>query len=149
MFLRRFTDIAIKKPRISLLFIAAIVAVLGTSMVVHAASAGATIKLGPSGTLANPPNSVVVTVQYSCIPSQFNFGEVQIDQSQPVGPASGSRTDVFGFGGFQPTCDDKTHHDQVVVTAFGGSFVPGTAGASAFVGSGAVFAQTTAEISIK
>src|SRR5690349_4118121 len=77
MFLRRFTDIAVKKPRFSILFIAAIVAVLGTSLVVHAASAGATIKLGPSGTLPNPPNSVVVTVQDSCMPSQFNFCEAR------------------------------------------------------------------------
>src|SRR5215467_6949891 len=121
--------------------VAALAAVLATVVVVHAASAGATIKLNTNATLANLPNSIIVTVDYSCLPSQFSFGQVSVDQSQPVGVASGSRTDVFGFGSFQPTCDDKLHHDSVIVSTgfFGGTFVPGSAGASAFVASGAVF----------
>jgi len=127
----------------------AILAVLATAVVVHAASAGATIKIAPAATLANPPTSIIVTVDYSCLPSQFSFGDVQVDQSQPTEAASGSRTDVFGFGSFQPTCDDKSHRASVVVTSFSGSFIPGSAGASAFVASGAVFAQTQNEISIK
>jgi hypothetical protein len=145
MFVRRL------KP---LLISTAILAVLSTTVVAHATSAGATIKLAPDAALANPPNSIVVTVDYSCLPSQFSFGAVQIDQSQPASVASGPRNDVFGFGSFQPTCDDKMHHDSVVVTAGfgffgGGTFVPGTAGATAFVSSGAVSAQTSSEITIK
>lgn len=139
----------VRSPIRSVLIPVAVLAVLATALVAHAASAGATIKIAPSASLANPPNSVIVTVDYSCQPSGFNFGSVNIDQSQPVGGASGSRTDVFGFGNFQPTCDDKSHREVVVVSSFGGTFVPGTAGASAFVASGAVFANTTAEITIK
>lgn len=127
----------------------AILAVLATALVVHAASAGATIKLAPTATLANPPTSIIVSIDYSCQPSAFSFADVQVDQSQPAGAASGSRTDVFGFGSFQPTCDDKAHHASVVVTSFSGSFIQGSAGASAFVASGAVFAQAQNEISIK
>lgn len=147
MFLR-----PLKNPRrwYSLLVAGAVMMVLATGLVAHAASAGATIKLSSNATLANPPSSVIVTVDYSCMPSSFSFGQVNIDQSQTTGPASGSRTDVFGFGSFQPTCDDKTHKAAVVVSTFDGSaFVPGTAGASAFVASGVVFANTSVEISIK
>ena len=127
----------------------ALLAAVATTLVVHAASAGATVKIGPTATLANPPNSVIVTVTYSCLPSSFSFGQVEVDQSQPGGTASGARNDVFGFGFFNPTCDDKNHRASVIVTAFGGTYVPGTAGASAFVGSGAVFASDQAEITIK
>lgn len=138
------------RSRYLLLASTAILAALGTTLVVvNAASAGATIKIGPTATLANPPNSVLVTVDYSCLPSQFSFGEVQVDQAQSGPPASGSRTDVFGFGSFQPTCDDKDHRAVVIVTAFSGSFTKGTAGASAFIDSGAIFANASNEISIR
>lgn len=137
------------RQRYSLLVAIAIVAVLGTALVAHAASAGATIKIGPTAALANPPSSVIVSVDYSCLPSAFSFGQVTVDQSQTAGVASGGRVDVFGFGSFNPTCDDKTHHANVIVSAFGGSFVRGTAGASAFVSTGAVFAQASNEVSIR
>ena len=144
---------AFKRPRvrISLLLTTVVVTILATSLVARAAAPGDTIKLDSTGSLASPPNSVVVNVSYSCQPSQFAFGSVNIDQSQTVGGASGSRQEVFGFGSFQPTCDDKTHKAVVVVSTgfFGGSFVPGSAGASAFVASGAVFANTQIELSIK
>jgi len=137
------------RTRSAFLFSIAILAVLATALAAHAASAGATLKIGPTATLANPPTSIIVSVDYSCVPSSFSFGQVEVDQSQPAGAASGSRTDVFGFGSFQPTCDDKTHHASVVVTSFSGSFIRGSAGASAFVASGAVFANAQNEISIK
>jgi hypothetical protein len=133
----------------ALLISTAILAMLTTALAVHAASAGATIKIAPSATLANPPTSIIVVVNYSCLPSEFSFGQVEVDQSQPAGVASGSRTDVFGFGSFQPTCDDKTHRASVVVTSFSGSFISGSAGASAFVASGVIFANAQSEISIK
>ena len=137
------------RQRYSLLVAVAIVAVLGTALVAHAASAGATIKIAPTAALANPPSSVIVSVDYSCVPSAFSFGQVTVDQSQPTGAASGGRVDVFGFGSFNPTCDDKTHHASVIVSTFQGSFVPGSAGASAFVAAGAVFAQASNEVSIR
>jgi len=137
------------RHRYSLLVLVAILSVLGTTLVVHATSAGATIKIEPTATLANPPTSVIVVIDYSCLPSAFSFGQVTVDQFQSGSAASGGRFDVQGFGGFQATCDDKTHHASVIVTAFNGSFVPGTAGASAFVGAGAVFASTQNEVSIK
>jgi hypothetical protein len=125
--------------------------VFATLLGAHAAAPGATIKLSPNAVLANPPNSVIVDVDYSCQPSSFSFGDVNVDQSQTTGGASGTRTDVFGSGYFQPTCDDKSHRASVVVSTFfgGGSFVPGSAGASAFVGSGVTYANTSNEITIK
>ena len=138
MSLRRFVTVPI-----------ATLAVLATVLVAHATAPGATIKLAPNATLANPPYSVVVDIDYSCQPTSFAFGEVDIDQSQMIGGASGSRVDVFGFGQFNPTCDDKTHHASVVVSSFGGSFVPGSVGASAFVSGGATFASTSNELTIK
>jgi hypothetical protein len=137
------------RPRLSIPVLAAILAVLGTTLVVHAAPAGATIKIEPTVTLANPPTSVIVTVDYSCQPSLFSFGQVTVDQLQPGTAASGSRNEVTAFGGFSPTCDDKTHRASVVASAFGGSFIPGPANASAFVGSGATFAQAQNEVSIR
>ena len=137
------------RQRYSLFVVVAVLAVLGTTLAVHAASAGATLKIGPTATLANPPQSVIVAVDYSCMPSAFTFGQVSVDQSQPGTAASPGRVDVQGFGSFQPTCDDKTHHASVIVTAFNGSFIQGSAGASAFVFSGAVFAQASNEISIR
>jgi len=121
---------------------------------VLASSPGATIKLAPKAALANPPSSVIVGVDYSCLPSQFSFGSVSIDQSQTTSVASGSRVDVFGFGNFQPVCDDKTHHADVVVSTWSwfyppSTFIPGGASASAFVGSGAAYANDSAEITIK
>jgi hypothetical protein len=139
----------VRSPIRSVLIPVAVLAVLATALVAHAASAGATIKIAPAASLANPPNSVIVTVDYSCLPSGFNYGSVSVDQSQPGGTASGGRTDVFGFGSFQPTCDDRSHRADVVVSSFGGAFVPGTAGAGAFVASGAVYSNTSNEISIK
>lgn len=137
------------RGRLSVLIPAALVAVLATVLVAHATSPGATIKIEPTAALANPPTSIIVTVDYSCVPSGFSFGQVSVDQAQSIGAASGGSTDVFGFGSFNPTCDDKTHHAVVVVSSFGGTFVQGTAGASAFVGGGVTFANTSAEISIK
>ena len=137
------------RQRYSLMVSVAILAVVGTVLVAHAASAGATIKIAPTAALANPPSSVIVSVDYSCVPSAFAFTQVTIDQSQPGVAASGGRVDVFGFGSFNPTCDDKTHHANVVVTSFGGSFIRGTAGASAFISTGAVFAQASNEVSIR
>lgn len=137
------------RVRSSVLIPVAVVAVLATALVAHATSPGATIKIAPTAALANPPNSIIVTVDYSCLPSAFSFGNVQVDQSQSSGTASGGRTDVFGFGSFNPICDDKTHRAVVVVSTFGGTFVPGTAGASAFIDAGAVFANAQAEISIR
>jgi hypothetical protein len=84
--------------------------------------------------------------------STFSFGQVTVDQSQAIGGASGSRIDVFGFGSFQPTCDDKNHRADVVVSTdffSPGSFTRGSAGATAFVGSGVVFANTQNELNIK
>jgi len=129
----------------------AVLTVLATLLAAHAAAPGATIKLASNATLANPPNSVIVDIDYSCQPSSFGFGSVSIDQSQMTGGASGSRIDVFGSGYFQPTCDDKSHRASVVVSTYfgGGSFVPGSAGANAFVGSGVTYANTSNEITIK
>jgi hypothetical protein len=130
----------------------ATLAVLASVLVAHATAPGATIKIAPNATLANPPNSVIVDVDYSCQASSFGFGNVSVDQSQMVGGASGSRIDVIAYGYFQPVCDDKTHHASVVASIyyfFGGSFVPGTASASAFVGSGTAYANTSNEITIK
>jgi hypothetical protein len=140
MSLRRFAIIPV-----------AIFTVFATLLAAHAAAPGATVKLAPSAALANPPNSVIASVSYSCQPSSFGYGYVNVDQSQATGGASGSRIDVFGFGYFQPTCDDKTHRASVVVSTYfsGGSFVPGSAGASAFVGSGVTYANTSNEITIK
>ena len=148
MSLRRL--IPIDPKRYPLLVTGAVAAMLATALVAHAASAGATIKVSSTAALANPPSSVIVSIDYSCLPSAFSFGQVTVDQSQATTPASGSRIDVFGFGSFNPTCDDKTHKANVVVSTFDGSaFVPGTAGVSAFVASGAVFAQAQNEVSIK
>ena len=152
MSIRRFVPRSFKgrsRAWYSFLVSGAVLAVLMTTLVAHAASAGATIKIAPSAALANPPNSVIVGIDYSCVPSAFAFTQVTVDQAQPAGGASGGRIDVFGFGGFNPTCDDKTHHASVIVTAFSGTFVRGTAGASAFLGAGAVFAQASSEITIK
>ena len=137
------------RQRYSLFVVVAVLAVLGTTLAVNAASAGATLKIEPTATLANPPQSIIVNLDYSCLPSAFSFGDVQVDQSQPGTAASPGRVDIQGFGFFQPTCDDKTHHASVIVTAFNGSFIRGSAGASAFVGAGAVFAQASSEISIR
>lgn len=131
----------------------ALIAVVVTALAVQAASPGATIKPASNATLANPPTSVIVTVDYSCLPSQFSFGSVDVDQSQIVGGASGSRIDVFGFGEFQPVCDDRARKQDVVVTAEGfygpSTFEAGSAGASAFVASGAAFANAQVELNIK
>lgn len=127
--------------------------VLATVLVAHATAPGATMKIAPDATLVNPPTSVIVDIDYSCQPSSFSYGSVNVDQSQIIGGASGSRVDVFGFGYFQPVCDDKTHRASVVVTTntyyFGGSFAPGTASASAFVSSGVTFVNVSNEITIK
>ena len=153
MSFHRFGPVQSKRFRlwISLLVSVGVLTILATTLVARAAAPGATIKLDSTATLANPPSSVIVTLDYSCQPSQFEFGQVEVDQSQVVGGASGSRTDVFGFGSFQPTCDDKSHRTTVVVTTFfgGGSFTSGSAGASAFVASGVTFANTSIELSIK
>jgi hypothetical protein len=151
MFPRRMSPFPINKHRASLplLISSAILAVLATALVAHAASAGASIRIGSNAALANPPTSLIVSVDYTCLPSSFSFGQVEVDQLQPGGAASGSRNEVFGFGSFQPICDDRSHRDQIVVTSFSGSFIPGTAGASAFIASGAVFANASSEISIK
>jgi hypothetical protein len=79
------------------------------------------------------------------------FYSARLDQSQSVSAASGSRIDVFGFGFFQPTCDDKSHKANVVVSSFfgGGSFTTGSAGANASVYSGAVYANSQVELNIK
>lgn len=126
--------------------------VLATALVAQASAPGATIKLSPNAALASPPSSVIVSVTYSCQPSAFTFGGVSVDQSQTVSSASGSRIDVFGFGNFQPICDDRSHRADVVVsTSFWspGTFIAGQAAASAFVYSGVVYANTTAELTIK
>lgn len=151
MFVQRLMPIPTKNKRVwlSLLIALTVLFVLGTSLVARASSAGAMIKIAPAATLANPPTAVIVTVTYSCLPSQFGFGSVSVDQSQAATGASGSRIDVFGFGNFQPVCDDKAHRADVVVSAFGGTFITGTAGASAFVASGVVFANTQIELNIK
>ena len=149
MFLQSLSPAPAKRNRVWLLVFLAVLTVLATALVAHASAPGATIKLGSNATLANPPSSVIMSVDYSCQPSAFSFASVNIDQSQPAGVASGSRVDVFGFGSFQPICDGKSHHATVVVTANFGSFTTGNAGASAFVASGAVFASTSTELSIK
>jgi len=158
MFLRRFVPIPLKTNRVwvSLLITIAVLTLLATTLVVRAAAPGATIKLGPSGKLANPANSVIVSVTYSCLPSQFSYGSVSNDQSQASGAASSSRVDVFGFGYFQPVCDDRSHKADVVVSTYdyyyygaGGTFKTGSAGASAYVYSGAVYADTQVELNIK
>ena len=143
-----------KRVWIFVLIPLAVLTVLATALVARAATPGATVKLSPYASLANPPNSVIVSLDYSCLPSQFSFGSVSVDQSQIVGGASGARVDVFGYGNFTPTCDDKSHKANVVVSSFSfyggpGYFTPGSASASAFVASGAAYANTTAELSIK
>lgn len=122
------------------------------ALVAEASAPAASIKLANNAALANPANSVIVHVSYSCMPSQFTYGGVNVDQSQVVGGASGTRIEVFGFGNFQPTCDDKSHQADVVVTTgwwYGGSFTTGAASANAYVYSGATGAQSQAEINIK
>lgn len=140
--------------RLASLVPAAALVVAAGSIAVHASSAASTVKLAPNASLANPPNSVIVGVDYSCMPSQFSYGSVNVDQSQSTGAASGSRIDVSGFGNFQPVCDDKAHHAEVIVSSWSwfyppSSFIAGPASASAFVGSGAAYANTSAEIAIK
>lgn len=137
----------------SLVPVAAALLVAG-GLAAEASPPGATVKVATNATLASPPSSVIVGIDYSCMPSQFSFASVSIDQSQFVGGASGSRVDVFGFGNFQPVCDDKSHHAEVVVSSFYGFYGPSTftaggATASAFVASGAASAQTSAEINVK
>lgn len=142
-----------KRVWISALIPLAVLTVLATALVARAAAPAATIKLAPAAALANPPSTVIVSVDYSCQPSQFSYASVNVDQLQIVGGASGARVDVFGYGFFTPTCDDRSHKANVVVSSFGfygpANFTPGSASASAFVGSGAAYANTSAEISIK
>jgi hypothetical protein len=141
-----------KRVWLSMVLSLAALSVIATTVVARASSPGATIKLGPDAHLANPPSSVIVSVTYSCQPSAFfSYGNVSVDQVQTFGGASGSRIDVFGSGYFQPTCDDRSHRTDVIVSTFfyGGSFTPGTAGASAFVASGVTYANTQIELTIK
>ncbi len=127
-----------------------VLALLAAAVAVHAASPGATIKIAPSVALANPPTSVVVTVSYSCLPSQYPFGQVSVDQAQTDSSVSGGRIDVFAFGYFQPNCDGKAHRAVVLASTYygEGSFVPGVAGANAYVYSGAVYASTQVQVKI-
>ena len=93
-----------KMMRASALLSVAALAALAIGVVAHAASPAATIKIAPGAQLTNPPTAVIVTVDYSCLPSSNAFGSVNIDQSQAGNAASGGRFDVFGSGFFQPTC---------------------------------------------
>jgi hypothetical protein len=134
--------------RTSVLLSLVVLALLAAGVAAHAASPAATIKIAPGAALANPPTAVIVTVTYSCLPSAYTFGNVNLDQSQTGSSASGGRFDVFGSGYFQPVCDGKTHRANVVVSSFEGAFVRGVAGASASVDSGAVSASTQAKVKI-
>jgi hypothetical protein len=131
----------------------AVLTLVATALVAHASAPGATIKIAPNAALANPPNSVIVSVTYSCVPSNYTYGFVAVDQLQAAPVASGSRGDVFGFGNFQPVCDDRSHRADVVVSSAWwwnpGTFTTGRAGVNASVYSGVVYASTSAEVTIK
>lgn len=130
----------------------AVLTLVATALVAHASAPGATLKIAPNAALANPPNSVIVSVTYSCVPSNYTYGFVSVDQLPAAPVASGSRDDVFGFGNFQPVCDYKSHRADVVVSSSWwnpGTFTTGPAGASASVYSGVVYASTSAKVTIK
>src|SRR5690349_17554254 len=102
---------------------------------------GATIASAPAATVVfhnqaplQPDGSVLVTVDYRCLPNFFgSTGFLFVEVEQPG---------VSGFTSTGATCDDRKH---IVTLDVPGAFTPGAASARVDLSSGSATATTQAK----
>lgn len=119
--------------------------IAAAALMMVAFAPGATLASAPSATVAfhnqaplQPDGSVLVTVDYRCLPNFFgSIGFLFVEVEQPG---------AFGFTSIGATCDDRKH---TVALDVPGAFTPGTASVRADLSSGSATATTQAKLHVK